>query len=396
VKRSVAVVVGIALAVCVALGAVAFFEWGTSTAGAGQAASDLHVVWSGGTADQKGLPGIHLESGSVQGDPGHGFVIVEVPGQKPAFYSAPAGTGAFQLATDPGKFSSTWVFRAADGSLLLVDPGRGMAIGTIFTYLGKPLDPAKLGAIGSRGVAVPVAWGPYTHNGRFQTHAVALVEQLDRSPGWQLDGYVRGFSLPQGLPPQQALQRPLLGSDGHLYSIDAKGQRLVRMSATGSSTTKYPHFGCTSWPAPDGGSYAACPDSIVLHKADGSAVTLLRRHLPGLNSAHPERGWYFVQASPNRKWLLLEDAFGACGTATWAEFQQGNGGPLVSAFPDAESSQALGWLPDNTALVGVQTNECDGAPTGGIYQVTPGNWVLWPQLVFPTATQDATTWGFGR
>ncbi len=170
----------------------------------------------------------------------------------------------------------------------------------------------------------------------------------------------------------------------------------MRLSATGSPTVKYPHFGCTSWPAPDAGWYAACPNSIVLHKADGSAVTVMQRHLPGLNSARPLRGWYFVQASPNRKWLLLEDAFGACGTATWAEFQQGSGGPLSSAFPDAVSSQALGWLPDNTALIAVQTNECDGAPAGGIYQVTPGNWVLSPQLVFPAETQDATTWGFRR
>jgi hypothetical protein len=102
-----------------------------------------------------------------------------------------------------------------------------------------------------------------------------------------------------------------------------------------------------------------------------------------------------VQPSPNRKWLLLEDAFGACGTATWAEFQPSSGGALVSAFQDAQSSQALGWLPDNTALVAVQTNECDGAPVGGIYQVTPGSWPApLPQLVFPAETYDATTWGF--
>jgi len=175
------------------------------------------------------------------------------------------------------------------------------------------------------------------------------------------------------------------------------GRNARRQSARGSSKTKYPHFGCTSWPAPAGGSYAACPNLIVLHRADGSAVTVLRRHLP--KSATAYRGWYFVQPSPDGKWLLLEDALGACGTATWAEFQHGNGGPVFSAFPDAVSSQALGWLPDNTAIVAAQTVECDGAPVGGIYQVTPAaNWAGGPsaQLIFPAVTQDATTWGFGR
>lgn len=390
-----AVVLGSALAVGAALGAVAFCWSGTSSAVAGQFASDFPAVWSGGRADQKGLPGIHLESGSADGTPGRGYVLVEVPGQKPAFYSAPAGTGAFQFVTGGGKFSSTWVFRAADGSLLLVDPGHSLnGPGTSFTYLGKPLDPNKLGAIGSRGVAVPVAWGPYAHDGRYIQHAVVLVQRSDRWPYWRLDGYLRGFSLPQGLPPQQALQRPLLGADGHLYSIDAKGQRLVRLSATGSSKQTRLHWGCTSWPAPNGGKYAACPNSIVLRKADGSSVSVLRRHLPTYKGKVPLRGWYFVQASPNRKWLLLEDSFGACGIATWADFQQGNGGPLVSAFPDAMSSQALGWLPDNTALVAVQTSGCDGAPAGGIYQVTPGNWAPAPQLVLPAEAQEATTWGY--
>lgn len=393
-KRSVAVVLGSALVVGVALGAVAFTERGTSSAVAGRAASDLHVVWSGGT-DGKDLSRVHLESGSVQGDPGHGFVLVEVPGQKPAFYSGPAGTGAFQLVSEPEPQSSEWVFRAADGSLVLVDPGRGIhGPRTIFTFLGKPLDPAHLGLIGARGTAIPVAWGAYKA-GRPQHAAVVMVEYTGWR-GWKLDGYIRGFSLPQGMPPQRALQRPLLGRDGHLYSIDVAGQRLVRLSARGSSKAQLPKFGCTSWPAPSGGIYRACPNSIVLDQADGSSVPLLRRHLPTFKGQVPYRGWYFVQSSPNGKWVLLEDAFGACGVATWAEFQPVGGGGPVAAFPDAVSSQALGWLPDNTALIAVQTTECDGAPAGGIYQVTPGNWVPSPSLVFPAETFDATTWGFGR
>ena len=145
-KRSVAVVVGSALAVGVALGAVAFSGSGTSSAVAGHPASDFHTLWSGGVAGVKGDPGVHLESGSLQGEPGHGYVLVEVPGEKPAFYAGAAGTGAFQLVSQPkSPHSSEWVFRAADGSLLLVNPGFGTFRTTSFTFLGKPLDPANLG-----------------------------------------------------------------------------------------------------------------------------------------------------------------------------------------------------------------------------------------------------------
>jgi hypothetical protein len=150
---------------------------------------------------------------------------------------------------------------------------------------------------------------------------------------------------------------------------------------------------CTTWPARDGGSYRACQNTIRLHTAHGATVTVLHRHLPKLSG----RSWLLVQPSPNGKWLLLQDAFGACGLVTWAYTLPSRGGSLRSAFPGAYTSEALGWLPDNTALVAAQSEGCEGNSTAGIYQVTPGDPSFQPPplLVFAGYVFDATSWGFG-
>jgi hypothetical protein len=388
VKRSVAAVVGSALVAGAAMGAVAVSASNTPRADAGRVGSDLNVVssWSGQMYGQK----VRLYSGSLQGDPGHGFVLVEPPGEKPAFFSAPAGSGAFRLSS---VSNNGWVFGSSRGALAVVGHGSPEAgAGPSFTFLGRRLVPAHLGRIGMKGVAVPVSYGAWQINKRrWAETAVVLVEQTDGAPGWKLDGYLPGFSLPGWKGGESELRQPLLGADGRLYRIDARGDRLVRTSDWRSSKALRFKFGCTTWPAPNGDAYRACQNSIVLHKAGGAAVTVFRRNQPKNRDA----GWDLVQRSPDGKWLLLEDAFGACGLATWADFLPSRGGQLESAFPEADSSQALGWLPDSTALVAVQTTGCDGSPVGGVYQVWPGNWTEAPQLIFAADALDATTWGFG-
>jgi hypothetical protein len=375
------------------VGAGAVMVSASQDAGAGST-QGLRVVstWSGSM--WKGAPPVRLESGSLTADPGRGFVLVQTKGQKPGFFTTPEGGGALRLSS---RSSYGFVLRSSRGALAVVAPGYPNAgPGPSFTFLGRQLDPANLGPIGANGVAVPFTYGrpQGPHNLPSKT-AVVLVEQAKGFPGWKLYGYLPGFSVPRASDRQQELQRPLLGPDGHLYSIDPKQDRLVRGSKGRSQPERLPKFGCTTWPAAGGASYRSCPDSIVLRKASGATSTLFRRHLGKYELG--QRAWFFTQASPNGKWLLLEDDYGACGIATWADFLPSSGGRLISAFPGAYTSQALGWLPDNTALVAAQSEGCEGAASAGIYQVWPGNTSLGPppRLVFPAAVQDATTWGFG-
>jgi hypothetical protein len=196
------------------------------------------------------------------------------------------------------------------------------------------------------------------------------------------------------LDSQQELKQPLLGQNGRLYSIDPKKERLVPTSGWQSGARRFTFGKCTTWPAPNGGLYRACPKVIRLHRTRGATVTVLRRHLGKISTE--SRSWVFAQPSPNGKWLLLQDAYGACGIATWAYLLPSRGGSLLSAFPGAYTSEALGWLPDNTALVAAQSEGCEGNRTAGIYHVTPGNpnFEPAPELVFPGFVFDATTWGF--
>jgi hypothetical protein len=361
-KRHVPVAVVSALLVGVGVGAFTLWATQTPRASAGATPSDLRVVWSWDSKPQKGTEPTRLESGSLQGDPGHGFVLVETAGKRPALFSAPAGTGAFHPVSN---YYGDWAFRAGDGSLALVTSYDQPALAPTFTFL---------------------AW-----KGDHRTHtAVAFVEQLKYWPGWKLDGYLPGFSLPQGLPRERELQRPLLGADGHLYVIDSAKHRLVRQDVRGSSESPRPKWGCSTWPAPNGASYEACQNSVVRHDANGASATVFQRS----QLKDPFAAWNLVQQSPDGKWLLLEDSFGACGIATWADFLPSGGGQLQSAFADATSSQALGWLPDSTALVSVQTSDCAGAAAGGVYEVWPGNWTNAPELVFAGDVFEASTWGY--
>lgn len=379
-----------ALIAGIAIGAVVISASEAPGAAAGPVRSDLNVAstWSGRAT------GLKLISGSLRGDSGRGFVLLQGRSRQPVFFSTPEGAGALTLIS--ASPYAGWVFRSQDGSLAVVDwIGEGPDNTPSFTFLGRPLDSAHLGSIGARGVAVPIAYGPWAGNKvrhRSET-AVMLVGQTSGYPGWKLFGYLPGFSLPQGMPREHALQRPLLGPDGRLYSIDPMSERLIRGRAWRNPVESYmPKFGCTTWPAAGGASYRACANSIVRSGSGGDAVTVLHRHVQDA----PYRSWSLVTPSPDGKWLLLEDKEGACGVATWAYFLRSSGGRLVEALPQAFASEALGWLPDSTALVAGQTQGCAGSPPAGIYRVSPGSSRAATQLVVAANAEDATGWGFGR
>jgi hypothetical protein len=385
----------------IAIGAVAVSASQAPSAAAG-GTPDLNAVsrWSGDPFGKK-RGTVRILSGSLRDDPGRGVVLVQTPGLQPAFFSTPDKTGALRLSS---ASDYTWVFRSSRGSLVVADAGNpytGMA--PSFTFLGRQLNPDKLGPIGSRGVAVSYGYGPWKNGQRANTDVV-LVERVKDWPGWKLYGYLPGFTLPREvteakitrplLGTTQELQQPLRGPDGRLYSIDAKRERLVP-GRWHDATRSFSFGSCTTWPAQAGASYVACPNDIDLRQADGSRTTLLRRSLGKVGSI--ARSWVYVQPSPNRKWLLTQDAYGACGLSTWAYFLPSRGGQLTFAFPGAYTSEALGWLPDNTALVAAQAEGCEGATTSGIYQITPGDPIFTapPQLIFPGYVFNATTWGFG-
>jgi hypothetical protein len=399
-RRSATVAVLSALLAGVGAGAVVVSATDAPSAAATRVAADLQVVstWSGRL--QRGIEPVRLQSGFLQNDPGRGFVLVQEAGLKPAFFSTPEHIGAFRLTA---VSSDGWTFRSSYGALLLVSPGYFRdGEPPSFTYLGRRLNPERLGPIGSRGVAVAYGYGPWTKNGVRAKNDVVLVERTTALPGWKLYGYLEGFTLPRTaaagkldgplLGGEQELQQPLLGPDGALYSIDAKKERLVPAHGGSASVRSFTFGRCTTWPGRGGASYRACPNTISFREARGSRSTLLRRHLGKFANG---RSWVFLQPSPNGRWLLAEDAYGACGIASWAYFLPSHGGELAFAFPAAYISQALGWLPDNTALVA--SEGCGGGSTSGIYQVWPGNaqFVRPPQLVFPGYVGDATTWGSG-
>ena len=396
-KRLVASVgVGVLLVgVGIAVGALTLSRSDSSS----KTTSDLNVVsrWSGKAFGYD----VTLYSGSVQGDPGHGAVLVETSGHEPAFFSAPAGTGAFRLES---HWDTGWTFRAADGSLAVVggaSPATGA--GPSFAFLGKALDPAHLGPIAKDGVAIPIAYGAYlTKQDRYAKSAVVLVES-DHGQ-WKLDGYLPGYWIPRRTVLGEHLQRPLVSPDGTPYLVDAQQKRLVRDTgwrgavAPGDPVgTKFGH--CATWELDHGYSYQACPNAIT-RQVNGVTTTLFQR---SLGKQVSEWAWNFVQPSPDGKWLLVEDSAGFCGNPTWADFLPAGGGALQAAFPGALTSEALGWLPDNSALVAAQPQGCPG-PAGGIYQVYPPepsppadpNLSGGSQLVFAGPVVDATTWGFGH
>jgi hypothetical protein len=366
----------------------------------------LQVVsrWSG--------RGVRLVFGSLAADPGRGVVRLKQAGGKPGFFTTPEGAGALRLVSHDSTYS--WTFRSSHGARAFLRPGDD-AYGHVppsFEFLGRKLDPAKLGPIGSRGVAVPID----LPGGKTFRPAVVLVEQTPArhgsfGNGWKVDGYLPGFLTPRlaaelkpgkhrGLWPQTSqglLQQPLRGPEGQNYAIDVKGQRLVRVGGTPASTLKWLTLGeCTTWPGSTGTSYRACGYSIRLRRAHAAATTILRRPL---NTFESDSVWTFLQRSPNGRWLLLEEANETCSPYTLAEFLPARGGQLALGFPRSNtSSEALGWLPDNTALVAGQPQACGGNGPEGIYQVRPGTGSAPPahQLVFAGNAFVATTWGFGR
>ena len=100
---------------------------------------------------------VTLLAGSLQADPGRGFALVQTRGLKPVFFSTPEGAGALRLESSSG---SGWVLRSSNGARVLVSPGfREPGILPSFTYLGRRLNPDKLGPIGPRGIAVAFGYG---------------------------------------------------------------------------------------------------------------------------------------------------------------------------------------------------------------------------------------------
>jgi hypothetical protein len=400
VKRSVAVAVVSAVLVGVGVGFLVATASQTPSAAAGST-PDLQVVsrWSGRVGGKQ----VRLLAGSLQADPGRGFVLVQTGRQKPGFFTTPEGAGALRVAS---ASDGRWELRSSNGALAVAFMGLAPA-GPSFDFLGRRLDPARLGPIASRGVAVAYGYGPWNWKKGLQaTNDVVLVAHTSGWPGWKLYGYLQGFTLPRvpaehktrrpelpllGSP--QALTQPLLGPDGRLYSIDAKKERLVRAHGWHSAARTFTFGDCTTWPARNGGSYRACPNSIRRRTAHGATTTVFRRHL--VKGDASSRSWAFAQPSPNGKWLLLQDVSAACGLPSWTSFVPTKGGRLWPAFPGDYFSEALGWLPDNTALVAAQSQGCDGNLTSGIYQVTPSD-PAFPeaQLVFPGYVFDATTWGY--
>jgi len=339
---------------------------------------------------------VSLLTGSFRTDPQRGFALLQVGRMSPELYTTPAGAGALRLVS---ASENGWILRSDHGGLALID-NLGAGVGdTIpsFAYLGRRLDPRHLPTIAASGIAVPIRYGAPNSDHQPRYRAVLLVGRaLDQrgNMSWKLDGYLAGFSLPNRAPRTRELERPLLGPDGHMYRIDAAAARLVDVSRGKRAVSPLylsPYQrGCTIWPASNGGHYVACPGSVSLRPRLGKTSTLLRRTAPP-KGMWP--GWGLVAPSPDGRWLLLEDAETSCGTATWADFLPASGGNLVPAMPDAQTTEALGWLSDSTALIAVQAYGCAGGPPDGIYRVWPGLTSTQHELVVSAAASDATLWG---
>lgn len=397
-KRPIAVAVGVVLLAGIGIGTAMALDAG--------ATHDGHVLshWSRG--------GTRLVFGSLSADPGRGFVRLTQGRKKPVVFKTPEDAGALRLSA---VLARGWEFRSSSGALAILSPGldADIKISPSFEFLGRRLNPAKLGPIGARGVAVPVEWS----EGKKSRSGVVLIEQTLARHGsfgnsWTVAGYFPAFSTPRlaaesnthtrlpWLESTQELQQPLRGPDGQDYSIDVRGQRLVRVGGGTPATTltHYKRGECTTWPGLNGASYRACGSSITVRRPHRGAATLFR--LPAHDQFDAETVWTFLRPSPNGRWLLLEGANETCSPYTKAYFLSAHsGGTPALVFPGSPNdSEALGWLPDNTALVAGQPETCGGSGPAGIYQVRPAT-ASSPstyQLVFPTSGTEATTWGFGR
>lgn len=393
-RRAILVAVGAALA---AVGI------GTAMAFTTPAAHHDPVVsrWSGG--------GNRLVFGASKADPGRGFVRLRQGRGKPYVFTTPEGAGALELTS--ASADGDWTFRTRNGSLASLSTGWDVGVRPLFQFLGRQLDPANLGPIGSRGVAVETWWWEGNGNRR----ALVLVEQTSGrhgsfGNGWKVVGYLPDFTTPRlaaqtaaspggpWLESTRQLNQPLRGPDGRNYAIDVKGRRLVPVAgAVPAATLQAFKLGdCTTWPGSNGASYRACGSAITLRRPNQAATTLFRR--PADDFIDRDGVWTALQPSPNGRWLLLENANEICSTFTKAEFLPARGGRLAEVFPGSPAdSEALGWLPDNTALVAGQPQTCGGSGPAGIYQIRPGTTgsPSTYQLVLATYGADATTWGFG-
>jgi len=357
----------------------------------------LHVVSSFERHDEDSR--LRVVSGSLGIDPRRGFVLYQAAARwfdqdaadlekgrllsaPPALFAMPGRSGPLRIV-DSSRWD--WVLEADGGVRAVLSSGEfGEAA---LSVLGRRLDPTHLPAIEKQGVAVAVRYEP-SHR-----RAVLLVGHRRATAAWRLYGYLSGFSVPAGTNVAALLARPLAGPDGGLYRIDPQRRRLVRTDESSRrAVRRLAHPGCSSWPQPTGGRYAACPWSVAVVRPDGSRRTLLRRkHLAG--------GWGFLAPSPDGRTLLLErDEFG-CGVYPQVAFLPVRGGGLESPVqPSAEEaveSEPLGWLRDGSALIAVQrTGGCEGVPRSGIYRVWPGG-TRPMELVVETSGTDATTWGTG-
>jgi hypothetical protein len=343
----------------------------------------------------------NVTAGALAGDRRRGFVLFEVSGRPPELFTTPEGAGALRLTS---ATSSEWILRSRSGALAVVENERsGIDDPSLtYTYFGKPLNPHALGAIDARGIAVPLRYGPPAGKEQLPRYkAVLLVGRTGDAAGpgtWTVEGYLPGFALPRAAGRTHELERPLLGPDHRLYTIDARSRRLVDAGAGGREAVWAPGYqaGCSTWPSRQGATIAACPGFVVLHRTDGTATTLLRR-TPAPRDMSP--GWGLVSTSADGRWLLLEDETQSCGTATSAYLLPAAGGYLVPAVRDVGDSQALGWLRSelDTALIMVQGDGCDGRPPSGIYAVRPyldaATESAVTERVLLGRVHDATTWG---
>jgi hypothetical protein len=327
------------------------------------------VVISRTGAGTRGHPAVL--SGALVDDPQQGVVLLEDRALGTQLFTMPSRSGPLRLiAQGPGA----WTFDTPSGARAVVSY-RGDA--AIFEVLGRRLDPARLPPLATRGLAVPIVYGPA------HSRAVLLVGDVPRR-GFPLYGYLPGFTVPARTDPSALLDRPLQGPDGHLYTIDAAARRLVR-GGVAPETTPEPQGlppRCTTW-----GRYRACADSISVVGARGTWTSVLRQP-PESNRL--TRRWTFLAPSPDGRTLLLGQAIYACGADRRTYFMAARGGPLRPAAGDiTANSVPIGWAAGGLALVALEHGEC-GSSSDGIYVAYPDG-EDYP--VVKTSGEDATSWG---
>jgi hypothetical protein len=305
----------------------------------------------------------------------------------PVLLTTPEPVGALRVVEHS---RSQFVLRSARGWLFSLEFEGNLDVPTLYP-LGPRLDPAHLPALAPRGFAVPVTYG----RGQ-ERRAVLLVGSSDVVAP-TLYGYLDGYALPEPASELGRLERPLLGPDHALYRIDVDGRRLVRVAAPlpgrRAWVPTFPQTGCSSWPA-SRARYVACPGSITRVTRGGSRSVVFRnRTCDAL--CRTQSDWGPVLPSPDGRTLLAEERFFTCGSVFWTYFipRQGGVRTLVMSSPDLGSSEAIGWLNGNEAVVATDgLDDCD--PNQSAIYVVDRRRRNPPDLIVRANGHDATAWGF--